>query len=95
MPRTSHSSHEDGFVLLEALLALSLIAGLGIAAFEAYQGIALRYHKAQAQRLQLWLAADQHEIEILAKKESNELTRMPRGHRSVPFTRRPTLKGQQ
>ena len=94
MQRISRSRHENGAVLLEALVALSLIATLGLAAFEAYQGIALRYHKAQEQRKQLWLAADRHEIRMLEKKEINELTRMSGGYRSVPAARRPTSKGQ-
>ena len=95
MPHFLPSSNDHGFVLLEALVAMSLIAGLGIAAFEAYQGLVLRYGKAQEERRQLRLELDQHEIQILEKGGIGELARMPRGNGALSNTRRPTAKGQR
>ena len=95
MPRFLPSSSPDGFVLLEALVAMSLIAGLGIAAFETYQGLVLRYGKTQEQRRQLRLASDQHEIKILEKGSNSEPARMPRGNGALPNTHRSTPKGKR
>ena len=95
MPRFLSSSNNHGFVLLEALVAISLTVGLGIAAFEAYQGLVLRYGKAQEERRQLRLELDQHEIQILEKGGIGELARMPRRDGPLPHARRPTTKGQR
>jgi hypothetical protein len=82
-------------VLLEALVAMSLIAGLGITAFEAYQGLVLHYGKTQEERRQLRLELDQHEIQMLEKGGIGELARMPRRDGPLPHARRPTTKGQR
>ena len=95
MPHFLPSSNDHGFVLLEALVAMSLIAGLGITAFEAYQCLVLRYGKTQEERRQLRLELDQHEIQILEKGGIGELARMPRGNGALSNTRRPTAKGQR
>lgn len=95
MPHFLPSSNDHGFVLLEALVAMSLIAGLGITAFEAYQGLVLRYGKTQEERRQLRLELDQHEIQILEKGGIGELARMPRRDGPLPHARRPTTKGQR
>ena len=95
MPRFLSSSNNHGFVLLEALVAISLTVGLGIAAFEAYQGLVLRYGKAQEERRQLRLELDQHEIQILEKGGIGELARMPRRDGALPHARRSTTKGQR
>ena len=95
MPRFLSSSNNHGFVLLEALVAMSLIAGLGITAFEAYQGLVLRYGKTQEERRQLRLELDQHEIQILEKGGIGELARMPRRDGALPHARRSTTKGQR
>ena len=95
MPHFLPSSNAHGFVLLEALVAMSLIAGLGITAFEAYQGLVLRYGKTQEERRQLRLELDQHEIQILEKGGIGELARMPRRDGALPHARRSTTKGQR
>jgi len=84
---------DHGFVLLEALLAMSLIAGLGVTAFDAYQGLVLRHGKAQEQRRQLRQEFDQHETQILKKGPISESARMPRRNGALPHAHRPTSKG--
>ena len=95
MPHFLPSSNDHGFVLLEALVAMSLMAGLGITAFGAYQGLVLRYGKTQEERRQLRLELDQHEIQILEKGGNGERARMPRRDGALPHARRPTTKGQR
>jgi len=95
VPHLFPSSNNHGFVLLEALVAMSLIAGLGIAAFEAYQGLVLRYGKTQEERRQLRLESDQHEVQLLEKGSIGELARMSRGNGPLPNARRSTTKGQR
>ena len=95
MSRFPPATNSSGFVLLEALVAMSLVAGLGITAFEVYQGLVLRYGKTQELRRQLNLEADQHEIQMLEKGGIGELARMPRRDGPLPHARRPTTKGQR
>lgn len=95
MPHFLPSSNDHGFVLLEALVAMSLMAGLGITAFGAYQGLVLRYGKTQEERRQLRLELDQHEIQILEKGGIGELARMPRRDGALPHARRSATKGQR
>ena len=95
MSRFPPAANSSGFVLLEALVAMSLVAGLGITAFEVYQGLVLRYGKTQELRRQLNLEADQHEIQMLEKGGIGELARMPRGNGALPNTPRSITKGQQ
>ena len=94
MPHRTLTS-ASGFVLLEALVAMSLVAGLGITACEVYQSLLLRYGKNQALRRDLALKADQYEIQTLGKGGVGELTRMSRGNGALPQTHRPITKGQQ
>ena len=89
------SNNASGFILLEALVAMSLVAGLGITAFEVYQGLVLRYSKNQALRRDLNLQADQYEIQTLEKGGIGELARMPRGNGTLPHAHRPITKSQQ
>ena len=90
MSRFLTTPNAKGFVLLEALVAMSLIAG-----FESYQGLVLRYGKTQEQRRQIRLEADEHEKHILKKGGVGELARMSRGNGALPPSRRPTSKGER
>ena len=95
VPHFYPPSNNHGFVLLEALVAMSLIAGLGIDAFEAYQGLVLCYGKTQEERRQPRLESDQHKVQLLEKGGIGELARMPRGNAPLPNPRRSTAKGQR
>ena len=54
--------NSNGFILLETLVAMSLILGVWMASIEAYQGLALRLVEQEARRLQLRGAFDAYEI---------------------------------
>ena len=52
----------NGFVLLEVLLATSLILGAWMASIGAYQGLALRFHQQESKRSNLRQIFDDYEI---------------------------------
>ena len=72
---------------------MSLIVGLGVIAFDPYQGLVLRHGKTQEQRRQLWQEFDQHETQILKNGSISEFARMPRRNGALPHARQPTSKG--
>lgn len=53
----------NGFILLEALVAMSLILGTWLASMNTYQAIALRFITQEAKRMQLRKVLDLYEIQ--------------------------------
>ena len=53
----------NGFILLEALVAMSLILGAWLASMNTYQAIALRFIAQEAERVQLRKVLDLYEIQ--------------------------------
>ncbi|MBT8567907.1 hypothetical protein G6698_07810 [Polynucleobacter paneuropaeus] len=52
----------NGFILLEVLLAMSLIAGAWVGLCNQYQVMALRFVQSQEKRVQIWEQINQFEI---------------------------------
>ncbi|QWE22894.1 prepilin-type N-terminal cleavage/methylation domain-containing protein [Polynucleobacter sp. AP-Jannik-300A-C4] len=89
----------NGFVLLEVLVAMSLIATSWISLGNTYQKLLLLMGQLGARRLQIHQELDQHEIAQataakIVSKESllNESTRVPRRIRPVPDLGRASIK---
>ena len=53
---------QQGFILLEALIAMSLIVGVWMGMVQIYQGMALRQTKLQAEKVQLRKELDVFEL---------------------------------
>ena len=53
---------QEGFILLEALLAMSLIVGVWMGMVQIYQGLALRQTKLQTEKVQLRKESDVFEL---------------------------------
>ena len=53
---------QQGFILLEALIAMSLIVGVWMGMVHIYQGLALRQTKLQAEKVQLRKESDVFEL---------------------------------
>lgn len=66
-----------GFILLEVLVAMSLVLGAWIGSVHAYQILVLRMGNEQQKRLQIYQELDQHELEQL-QKGINESARVSR-----------------
>jgi type II secretory pathway component PulJ len=62
--------HANGFILLEILVAMSLVASSWIALGATYQQLALRLAIVQEQRVQMKKALDEHEINALGHRQS-------------------------
>jgi Tfp pilus assembly protein PilV len=103
MPRFIHKAknlgHLDqsssGFILLEVLVAMSLIASSWMTLGTAYQQMVLRLGKSQEQIVQMKKEADQYELKVFAASQSireihharglfNEPSRVSRRPRPIP-----------
>ncbi|WP_173955037.1 hypothetical protein [Polynucleobacter tropicus] len=51
----------NGFILLEVLVAISLISGVWLASIGHYHGLAMRFHQLEIRRAQLRLDFDLYE----------------------------------
>ena len=60
------STQANGFILLEVLVAMSLVAGSWMALSNTYQGVILRLGQLQEKRAELRKEMDRHELAILA-----------------------------
>ena len=81
----------SGFILLEVLVAMSLIASSWITLGDNYQQMILRLGKSQEQRAQMKKEADQYELTLLAANQLNREINPIRGLVNEPsrVSRRP------
>ncbi|MBU3576886.1 hypothetical protein [Polynucleobacter sp. UK-Kesae-W10] len=61
----------NGFILLEVLVAMSLILGAWMASLASYQGIALRHGQQASKRQILRLQWDRHELQEQARSQGS------------------------
>jgi hypothetical protein len=61
----------NGFILLEALVVMSLVASSWIGLSNVYQGMILRLGQLQEKRVELRKEMDRHELAILAAAQLN------------------------
>ena len=93
----------QGFVLLEVLVAMSLILGSWMALVGTYQNLALRTTQTESKRAQLRSEFDTFEISQQArvsisthiKGQSNESTRVSSRNRTKHVTSQPALKNER
>ena len=101
-----HPKKADGFVLLEALLAMSLILGAWITSVNAYQSLALRLAQQERTRTQLQDKFDAFEMaeqvranaaltNQIVKGSTNESSRVPSRNRAVRITSQSTTQNQR
>ena len=83
---------KNGFILLEVLLAMSLVAISWIGLGNAYQLLVLRLGQEQNKRLQIHQELNQHEMHQHKLQQSrlpiNESARVSRRNRHIPNTTR-------
>ena len=63
----SHSINQDGFILLEVLVAMSLIMGAWMVSANAYQRLALVLGQQESKRSEIRRQIDAHELEVYSK----------------------------
>jgi len=93
----------NGFVLLEVLLAMSLIVGVWMALVGTYQNLALRNAQEESKRAQLKKEAHAFEISehvrasitVASKGLSHESSRVPSRNRAIPVASKPTSQKQR
>lgn len=99
-PRVNRS---QGFVLLEVLLAMSLILGSWMTLVGTYQNLALRTAQTESKRAQLrrefdaFEASEQARVSTKAnmKGQSNESTRVSSRNRTQHAAPQPAIKNQR
>jgi prepilin-type N-terminal cleavage/methylation domain-containing protein len=93
----------QGFVLLEVLVAMSLILGSWMASVGAYQNLVLRATQIESKRAQLRREFDIFEVSEQArvststntKGQNHESTRVSSRHRAQHVTSEPTSKNKR
>jgi prepilin-type N-terminal cleavage/methylation domain-containing protein len=93
----------QGFVLLEVLVAMSLILGSWMALVGTYQNLALRATHMESKRAQLrrefaaFEVSEQARVStsINTKGQNHESSRVPSRHRAQHVTSQPTSKNQR
>ncbi|MBU3538185.1 prepilin-type N-terminal cleavage/methylation domain-containing protein [Polynucleobacter sp. UK-Gri1-W3] len=93
----------QGFILLEVLVAMSIILGVWMASVGVYQRLALNLVQQEAKRSQLRKESDVHETQQQVKANSylsgknliNEPARMSSRNRSVRTTTQSVAKNQR
>jgi len=94
VPTPSSSEQAKGFILLEVLVAMSLVTSSWIALGNTYQQMVLRWGQLQERRVQMKHTLDQYELALLtqahsknpshqSRKLSHESTRMSRRSRPI------------
>jgi type II secretory pathway pseudopilin PulG len=94
---------QQGFILLEALIAMSLIVGVWMGMVQIYQGLALRQIKIQSEKAQLRKESDAFETQeqrrvnsnLPGKVLSNESARVSSRDRAVRTSTKSTIKNQR
>jgi len=100
---TCPNAPSGGFVLLEVLVAMSLISGVWMALVGTYQNLALRNAQEESKRTQIRKEFDAFEIgeqlranNMLSGKDlNNESSRVSGRHRSMHATSKPNAKKQR
>ncbi|MBU3621175.1 hypothetical protein [Polynucleobacter sp. CS-Odin-A6] len=85
-PTSPTSDQANGFILLEVLVAMSLVASSWMTLGNTYQQMVLRLGQLQEQRVQMKQTLDQHELALIThqpRKSSHESTGMSRRSRPI------------
>lgn len=96
-------ANSQGFILLEVLVAMSMILGLWISSARAYQRLTLTLVQQEAQRSQIRKEFDAFEIQehsrssvtFTDKDLNNDFARVPGRHRALRTTTQPALKDKR
>jgi type II secretory pathway component PulJ len=68
----------NGFILLEVLVAMGLVASSWMGLSNTYQGMILRLGQIQEKKVELGKEMDQHELAILTAAQSNNSKQISR-----------------
>ena len=97
------STNCSGFILLEVLVAMSMILGVWISSLGAYQHLAFNLSQHDAKRTQVAKECDAFEIQeqvrsnasLPSKGLNHEFARVPSRHRALRASIEPTLKDKR
>jgi type II secretory pathway pseudopilin PulG len=89
-PTPGSSKQSNGFILLEVLVAMSLVTSSWMALGNTYQQMVLRLGQLQEQRVQMKQSLDQHELALLATAQSKNFSHQSRksSHEPTGMSRR-------
>ena len=100
IPTYPQKDAQGGFILLEVLVAMSLIVGSWMAMVHIYQGLVLRQSQLQVKKAELRKESDAFEINeharnITNRPVKNESTRMSSRNRSLHGASQSTTQNQR
>lgn len=78
-----------GFILFEALIAMTIVVGSGLGLVDLHHGLQARHLALQANKTQLWADASTYEMQI---KVSTDYVARPTARPTVRPTARPIKK---
>lgn len=95
--------NSEGFILLEVLVAMTMILGVWIGSIGAYQRLALTLAQQEAKRSQMRKELDVFEMQehsrssitTTDKNLNNDFTRVSSRHRALRTTTQPALKDKR
>jgi Tfp pilus assembly protein PilV len=102
-----HSIHRfarpDGFILLEVLVAMSLIMGAWMVSANAYQRLALKLNQQESKRAEIRRQIDAHELEVYSKAAAlyeaggvkNEFARVSGRNHTLRASSKSSAKGKR
>jgi type II secretory pathway component PulJ len=103
----SHPLHRftrpNGFILLEVLVAMSLIMGAWMVSANAYQRLALNLNQQETKRAEIRRQIDAHELEIYSRAVAlheagdvnNEFARVPGRYHTLRASSKSPIKGKR
>lgn len=99
----SHSINQDGFILLEVLVAMSLIMGAWMVSANAYQRLALVLGQQESKRSEIRRQIDAHELEVYSRAAAlyeagsvkNEFARVPGRNHTLRASSKSSTKGKR
>jgi Tfp pilus assembly protein PilV len=93
------NDRQQGFILLEVLMAIGLVSGVWMSSIQAYQSLALRLMKQEQKQALLRQEFDHYELAEQMRANSanskdlkNDFTRVPHRHRALHSTAKSTSR---
>ena len=85
---------KNGFILLEVLVAMSLMMGVWMSLMQSYQTLSLKLHQQEQKRVKLREEWNASEISFVGQAVNNESSRVPSGSRALHATSQPATQIQ-
>ena len=83
---------KNGFILLEVLIAMSLMTGTWMTLMQSYQILSLKFIQQEQERVKVKEEWNASELSFIGKAINSESSRMSSGSRTLHATAQPTAQ---